>query len=140
MIEQLVRQVIEEKLGVNKISSQAGVTSIAIPKWKVSEEDRLDTGNPRDKVYTKDFFSLDESPQLGAGLMEMTDSTFPWTLNYDEMDYVIEGQLDVLIDGEKISAKAGELIHIPHGSSIEFSATGFARFIYITYPANWQEQ
>ena len=100
----------------------------------------MDTGNPNDKVYTHDLFTLEQSPRLGAGLMEMENTTFPWTLNYDEMDYVIEGELSILIGGEKVTAGPGEVLYIPKGSSIQFSVSGRARFLYFVYPANWQEQ
>ena len=68
------------------------------------------------------------------------DTTFDWTLEYDEIDYIISGQLDILIDGRKISATAGEIILIPKSSKIQFSVTGDARFVYVTYPADWQSQ
>ena len=100
----------------------------------------MDTGNPGDRVYTRDLFTLEQSPRLGAGIMEMTDTTFPWTLNYDEMDYVVSGRLDVLINGEKISAGPGEVLYIPRGSAIRFSVTGHARFLYFVYPADWQSR
>ncbi len=29
--------------------------------------------------------------------MEMKETTFHWTLNYDEIDYVIEGKLEIII-------------------------------------------
>lgn len=140
MIEALVRKMVMEKLMPTKTVDSSGILSIALPEIDVAEEDRLDTGNPADIVYTKDLVSLQESPRLGCGLMVMKDTTFDWTLEYDEVDYIISGQLDVLIDGRKISAKAGEIIFIPKSSTIKFSVTGDARFIYITYPADWQSQ
>ena len=100
----------------------------------------MDTGRAGDRVYTRDLFTLGESPRLGAGIMEMTDTTFPWTLNYDEMDYVIEGRLDIQTDRDSVSAGPGEIICIPKGSSIRFSVTGHARFLYFVYPADWQSQ
>lgn len=100
----------------------------------------MDTGNPAHQVYTRDLFTLQESPRLGVGIMEMTDTTFSWTLNYDEMDYVVSGRLDILIDGTRVSAGPGEIIYIPKGSSIQFSVTGHARFLYFVYPADWQNQ
>ncbi|MED4354950.1 cupin domain-containing protein [Schinkia azotoformans] len=117
-----------------------GVTSVKLPAVKVGEEDRLDTGKKTDVVYTKDLFTLKESPRLGCGLMEMKATTFDWTLNYDEIDYVIEGHLDIIIAGEKVSADKGELILIPKGSKIQFSVPDFARFLYVTYPADWANQ
>lgn len=147
MLEQLVRQILEEKINGSKDSvdfirnkDKSGITSIKLPTVKVDESNRLDTGNPNDAVYTKDLFNLEESPRLGCGMMEMKETTFDWTLNYDEIDYVIEGTLDIIIDGRTVSASAGELIFIPKGSSIQFSVKDYARFIYVTYPADWASQ
>jgi ethanolamine utilization protein EutQ len=145
-IEKLVRSIIMEeyssKLNVSskRHVDSSGVMSIALPLFTVSEEDRLDTGNPNHKVYTKDLVSLTESPRLGCGLMVMENTTFDWTLGYDEIDYIIEGTLTIIIDGRRITAGAGELILIPSGSSIQFSVEGKARFIYVTYPADWQNK
>ena len=139
LLEKLVRQIIEEKLagaGNNdsvdfiRNKDKSGIMSIKLPTVKVDESNRLDTGNPRDVVYTKDLFTLEESPRLGAGIMEMKETTFDWTLNYDE----------IIIDGRKISADAGEIILIPKGSKIQFSVPDYARFIYVTYPADWASQ
>lgn len=140
MIETLVRQIITEQLMPTKQVDPSGVASIKLPEITVSEEDRLDTGNPNDIVYTKDLFSLEESPRLGCGLMVMKETTFDWTLDYDEIDYVISGKLDIIIDGRKVSASAGELILIPKNSKIQFSVAEEARFVYVTFPADWQNQ
>ena len=132
-LEKLVRQIVSEKLGV------CGVKAAKIPEIPVREEDRLDTGNPAHKVYTRDIFTLEESPRLGCGIMEMTDTTFDWNLKYDEIDYVIEGTLSINCNGKTTTAHKGEVILIPKGSSIQFSVNGFSRFLYVTYPANWAE-
>ena len=91
----------------------------------------MDTGNPLDRVYTRDLFTLQESPRLGVGVMEMTDTTFPWTLRYDEMDYVLSGRLDIRIGGETVSAGPGKHLY-PKEQSIQFSVTA-ARFLYFVY-------
>lgn len=136
-LEALVRQIVMEKLGQ---VSDCPVKKLSVPKLDVTEEHRMDTGNPRDRVWTRDLLTLEESPRLGCGLMVMERTTFPWTLNYDELDYVISGRLDILINGQKISAGPGEVIYIPKGSSIQFSVEDKARFLYFVYPANWQQQ
>ena len=132
-LEAIIRQVLLEHLG-------GGVQAVKVPELSVTEAHRMNTGNPGDRVYTRDLFTLDESPRLGAGIMEMTDTTFPWKLNYDEMDYVIEGRLDIRTDRGTVSAGPGEVIYIPRGSAIRFSVTGHARFLYFVYPADWQSQ
>lgn len=146
MIEQLIKEVVMEKLKdigcqnqvdfVRDIAPQ-GVMSVKLPTVKVSEKDRLNTGNSEDVVYTKDLFSLNESPRLGCGIMEMKETTFEWELGYDEIDYVIEGTLSIISGDKTVTAHAGELILIPKGSKIKFSVPGYARFIYVTYPADW---
>ena len=132
-LEKLVRQILSEKLNV------CGVKAVKIPEINVRETDRLDTGNPAHKVYTRDIFTLEESPRLGCGVMEMTDTTFDWTLQYDEIDYVIDGTLSINCNGNTTTAHKGEVILIPKGSQIQFSVEGFSRFLYVTYPANWAE-
>ena len=132
-LENLVRKIVGEKLNVS------GVKSVNLTEVSVREDDKLDTGNPLHKVYTRDVFTLRESPRLGCGIMEMTDTTFDWDLQYDEIDYVIDGTLSIISNNSVTTANAGEIILIPKGSSIKFSVDGFARFMYVTYPANWAE-
>ena len=94
----------------------------------------------RKDVCLKDIVTLEESPRIGAGIMELDHADFPWTLTYDEFDYVIEGTLEIEIDGRTVSADAGEIIYIPKNSSIHFKSPGYARFAYFVYPADWENQ
>lgn len=132
-LEALIRQVLAEKLGGNPVKFFS-------PAYRMTEADRLDTGNPADRVYTHDLFSLQDSPRLGLGLMVMERSDFPWTLHYDEIDYVLEGTLTIRTAQGELTAHAGEGILIPRGTEIHFSAPEYARFLYVTYPADWQNQ
>ena len=100
----------------------------------------FDTGKPGDKVFLSDFFSLKESPRLGCGVMEMEKTRFDWVLNYDEIDYIIEGRLEIVIDGRKVIGEAGDVILIPKNTAIQFHVPDFARFLYVTYPADWEQQ
>ncbi|MBP3588845.1 MAG: DUF861 domain-containing protein [Clostridia bacterium] len=133
LLKQLIREVLEEE-------TKCPVKLVRLPQISVSEKDRLDTGDANHRVYTRDVVSLEESPSLGCGIMEMERTTFPWTLDYDEIDYVISGQLTVEFDGHRMTAGPGEMLLIPKGCSICFSVEDHARFLYVTYPANWQAQ
>lgn len=136
-VEEMIIQILQEKLGGQEVY---GVRKVALPCVFVGAPDRLDTGKASDRVFTHDLFSLEESPRLGCGIMEMEETTFDWTLNYDEIDYVIEGTLTIIKNGTSVTAGPGELILIPKGSSIQFSVPGKARFLYVTYPADWAQQ
>ena len=135
-LEEMVRALVREAVQ----GMECPVKKVPIPLLDVTDEHRMDTGNPSDRVWTRDLFTLEQAPRLGCGLMVMEDTAFPWTLNYDEMDYIIEGQLSIIINGHTVTAGPGEVIHIPKGSSIQFSVRGKARFLYFVYPANWAEQ
>ena len=142
LLEELIRKVIKEELEKSseenyKQIDKSGVGVVKLNQMK--KRVRMDTGNPKDQVTTTDLFTLQESPRLGAGLMEMKETTFPWTLTYDEIDYIIEGRLEILIDGRKVVGEAGDIILIPKNSKIEFSAPKYAKFLYFVYPANWSE-
>ncbi len=83
---------------------------------------------------------MEEAPRMGAGLMELKDGTaFEWTLTYDEYDCVLEGTLEIEIDGRVVTAKPGEIIYIPAGSHIHFQTPDYAKYWYFVYPANWAE-
>lgn len=133
-LKELLRQLLAEGEG------HCPVKLSRVPQVCVTEADRLDTGDSAHRVYTHDLFTLDESPRLGCGVMEMERTTFPWTLQYDEIDYVIDGRLTVYFGDTAVTAGPGEVILIPKGSSIRFSVEDKARFLYVTYPADWQAQ
>lgn len=141
MLETIIRNVVQSELTSKATAGRhvdpSGVISIDLNHVK---PEQFDTGKAGDKVFLKDVFSLEESPRIGCGLMEMDKTTFDWTLNYDEVDYIIEGTLEVIIDGRKVVGHKGDVLLIPRGSKIQFSAPDYAKFIYVVYPANWEQQ
>nr|WP_321465987.1 cupin domain-containing protein [uncultured Desulfobulbus sp.] len=148
LIEKIVREVVTRNLAAMPFPQAepgfqceteplSGVTAVKVATVR---PEPFDTGKAGDKVLLKDVFTTKESPRLGCGVMEMEASTFAWTLNYDEIDIVLEGSLTIIVNGKKITANKGELVLIPKNTAIEFSAPEYARFIYVTYPANWEEQ
>lgn len=90
-------------------------------------------------VYLKDIVSLEEAPRMGAGIMELDHTSFEWTLDYDEYDMVIDGILEIEIDGRLITGNQGDIIYIPKGSHIHFQTPSTARYAYFVYPADWQK-
>jgi len=141
MIEDIIREVLREECGGQKPDGRqidpSGVIGIDPDKLKL-EQFPFPIGT--DRVLLVDAVSLEESPRLGIGVMEMDHTSFEWTLTYDEFDYVVEGTLEIIIDGRPVTAKAGQIIFIPKNTHITFSTPDKTRFIYVCYPANWSEQ
>ena len=92
----------------------------------------------QDGVSLKDVVTLEEAPRMGCGIMELDHTSFEWTLTYDEYDMVIEGTLEIEIDGRVVSAGPGEIIYIPKNSHIHFQTPTKTRYAYFVYPADWQ--
>ena len=142
-LEEIIRKVVAEQLGQSTINTgfekYVDESGVAVIKASTVKCKPFDTGNPADKVFITDILDLEESPRLGCGMMEIHQTTFDWTLEYDEVDYIVEGTLKIIIDGREVVGRVGDVIFIPKGSTIQFSAPDFARFMFVAYPANWEE-
>lgn len=143
--EDLIKAIIEELLKqskakggddfVKQIDKNSGILVVRTDTVKTEGFDG------REDVRLKDIVSLDEAPRMGAGIMELNDGAdFEWTLTYDEFDYVIDGTLDIKVDGGNvIRGNKGDIILIPKNSHIHFSTPNSTRYAYFVYPANWQD-
>ena len=60
-VERMIVEILQEKLGDGEAY---GVRKAAVPWIHIAPEDRMDTGNAGDRVYTRDLFTLEESPRL----------------------------------------------------------------------------
>ena len=94
----------------------------------------------RENVRVKDITTLDEAPRIAAGVMEVEQTSFPWTLSYDEFDIVLSGTLEIKVGERTYTGHAGDVFYIPKGSSIAFQSPDKARYVYVTYPADWQSK
>lgn len=92
----------------------------------------------RQDVRVHDVTTLEEAPRMAAGVMEVERTQFPWTLSYDEYDLVLSGTLEIKVGERTYTGRTGDLFYIPKGSAISFCSPDKARYVYVTYPANWQ--
>lgn len=99
----------------------------------------FDGAGRESQVGVADVVVAADGSSMGAGFMSWKHCFFPWTLTYDEVDYVIEGELHIRCGGETVVGKAGDVIFIPRNTAIEFGTPSEVRFLYVAYPANWQD-
>lgn len=141
-IEAIIRDVLREEMGkesggLKRQIDPSGIIGIDPAGVRL---DKFPFPIESDKVWLRDLLSLEESPRLGCGVMEMDHTEFEWTLSYDEVNTVIEGTLDILVEGRRVRATAGQVIFIPKNTKIKFSTPDKARWMYVCYPANWADQ
>ena len=95
---------------------------------------------PGTNVRLKDVVVTQDRSPMGAGYMALDKGEMAWTLNYDEMDIVLEGELVITRGAEQVRGAPGDVIYIPKGSSITFGTPSQTRFVYVVFPVNWNEK
>ena len=90
-------------------------------------------------VWLKDVVVTQDRSPMGAGYMSLDKGEMQWTLTYDEIDIVLEGELVITRGSEQVRGKTGDVIYIPKGSSITFGTPSWTRFVYVVFPVNWNE-
>ena len=139
LIREIVQKVLEESTAKQapaedfvKEKDPSGIIKIATETVKCERFEQ-------DGVALKDVVTLEEAPRMGCGIMELDHTSFEWTLTYDEYDLVLEGTLEIEIDGRVVTAEKGQIIYIPKNSHIHFQTPNKARYAYFVYPANWAD-
>lgn len=94
-------------------------------------------GAPGKNIGLTDVIGARENSNMGVGYMGWENAFFPWTLCYDEVNVVLEGEFHVKTEAGTTIGKPGDIIFIPKGSSVEFGTPTHVRYVYITYPAEW---
>jgi ethanolamine utilization protein EutQ len=92
---------------------------------------------PGTNVRLKDVITSGDGAPIASGYMALERGEFPWTLTYDEIDIVLEGELVITRGSDVVRGGPGDSIFIPKGSAITFGTPSYARFVYVTYPADW---
>ncbi|MEL7566066.1 MAG: cupin domain-containing protein [Dehalobacterium sp.] len=121
---------------VKEVDPESG---FALIKGNTVNCESFNTGNPKDKVGIKEILTIKESPNLATGFMTMEESSFDFHLKYDEIDYVVDGTLEFIVNGKKFTGHAGDVFFIPMDTKVTFSTPDKCRFFFVTYPANWAE-
>ncbi|MBL3494726.1 ethanolamine utilization acetate kinase EutQ [Klebsiella pneumoniae] len=136
LVAQLMEKVMKEKQSLEQEAMQPGFDSVT-GKGGIKVIDgssvkfgRFDGAQPH-CVGLTDLVTDQDGSSMAAGFMQWENAFFPWTLNYDEIDMVLEGELHVRHQGETLVAKAGDVMFIPKGSSIEFGTPSTVRFLYV---------
>src|SRR5258706_2948981 len=94
---------------------------------------------PGTNVWLKDVVVTQDRSPMGTGYMSLDKGEMQWTLTYDEIDIVLEGELVITRGNEQVRGKTGDVIYIPKGSSITFGTPNWTRFVYVVFPVNWND-
>lgn len=139
----LVRSVITSVLAKDggdtvHAEGRAGQVKLCRQSEAVLEDFPFAGPGPDQRVQAVDVVTSEDGP-LAAGYLTLTAGTFPWTLTYDEVQVVLEGELHIGTDAGVRVGRAGDVLYVPKGSAITFGTPSWAKFVYVTFPSNWAE-
>lgn len=149
--DQLLAQLVERAIKEDGLSTSAPHNSgsegsrtlksgIKLVKGELAPTILFEGAGPNNRVSIADVITGDDKSSMSAGYMSWENGAFPWTLNYDEVQVILEGELHITSQGETVIGRPGDIIFVPKSSSIEFKTPTKVRFVYIAWPANWQAQ
>lgn len=143
--EELIQKIVQEVLksiqpqNADAVRKECDPSGIRLVHGESVICERFDTGRASDKVGIKEILNIKECPNMATGFMTIDHSEFDWTLRYDELDYIVEGSMDITINGKTYTGKQGDVFYIPKDTSITFGSRDSCKFFFSTYPANWAE-
>jgi ethanolamine utilization protein EutQ len=125
-----------------KESASPGLPPLKVVHMSNVQVERFLEGRttPGTNVWLKDAVVTQDCSPMGAGYMSLDKGEMQWTLTYDEIDIVLEGELVITRGNEQVRGKTGDVIYIPKGSSITFGTPSWTRFAYVVFPVNWNEK
>jgi ethanolamine utilization protein EutQ len=100
----------------------------------------FDVNRPNMDIRLLDVITSEHGSPMAAGLMSFREGSFPWTLNYAEIDLVLEGELHIETTQGTVIGRPGDVLYIPEGSGITFATPSWTKFFYVTFPAEWSTQ
>jgi len=143
IVKQIVKEVVKAVAATNiaapGIVKECDPSGLRLVRGESVTIGRFDTSVASDKVGIIEVLNKRECPNLATGFMDIEKSSFDWTLGYDELDYIIEGDMEITVDGKTYKGHAGDIFFIPMNTSITFSSPNYCKFFFTAYPSNWQE-
>ena len=80
----------------------------------------------------------DISGTMACGVATFDPCDIPWTVQYDEYIYCLEGRLGIAIDGKEMVLEPGCSIWLPKGTALAYRVSERAKVVYSIYPGNWK--
>ena len=82
--------------------------------------------------------ALTDGTRPGTGFVRLKNARIPWTIQYDEVSILLEGELLVHINDECHHLYWRESLSLPAGTRLIYELVS-TLLAYAIYPSNWHE-
>ena len=116
--------------------AHSGSTPAKVVSFKdLSFEPRFDYGH---MAKVTEVVGTGDGSLLGTGFGRFIDAEIPWTVKYDEVLLVLEGEVTVRTAEGDLVAGPQDCIWLPDGTDLTYIAKN-ALVFYAIQPTNWAE-
>jgi len=75
-----------------------------------------------EKVMVADAFKCSDNSSIAGGYMEWSKASFNRTVDHDEINIVLDGELHLTVDGQTTVVEQGDMVYLPEGMDVVYSA------------------
>ncbi|MCY1259484.1 Ethanolamine utilization protein EutQ [compost metagenome] len=94
-------------------------------------------GQPAERAAICRLIGPADSQTMGAGMARFDGCSIEWTVLYDELIVVIEGNFRLRLADRVIDARPGDVIWVPERTPLAYEGEK-ATVFYALYPVDWQ--
>lgn len=124
MIDRLIRSVLAE---MGAAPSRPGIRQAGGVTHVDSKAQQWNTSRVKGGVSVMDVLSPVKGDAAAVGYLDWENLSFSWTFRRTEVLVVLEGELNLSIEGTTFSAAHGDVFSIPAGTEAVLSASGHVR-------------
>lgn len=106
---------------------------LKIVRGKTVKYEVLETGNPADKVFYQEIINAEDGCSMNAGFITIEECTFDWECACEELYHIVEGTLNVTVNGKVYTATVGDSVFFPKGAKVAFGSPNKMKAFYATY-------
>lgn len=88
-----------------------------------------------DLIAKVNFFYFSEDRKMAVAYYESHEGWFDVEVNgFDEIDYVLEGEVELITEVETVTVKEGDCFLIQDGDKLRWRMTKFSKMVFFIYP------
>lgn len=81
------------------------------------------------------------SDHIGAGIEILESVSIEWTVTYDEVLFIHEGEMTIVTGAERWHCNPGDIVWLPKDTTLSYDATkGRCAYFYALYPVDWAKR
>ncbi|MEJ5359549.1 MAG: cupin domain-containing protein [Desulfobacterales bacterium] len=129
-LEALVRGVVAARLGAGGVPAASPVPAARGVCFIRGARLLAEAAGPvpiAEKAIVAEALCAGEGVKLAGGFMEWENASFHRRVETAEIEVVLEGELRLIVENERIEARAGDMLYLAPGTEVAYEAAGRVR-------------